>query len=164
MLACAGYGERSGCACWAAEWSGICTTSSTDAPLTTDGVGALDRHNAELENTGSPLFFWRAKARKLERRWRERTSAVRGSRAAPENPADAHVDAVQSDVNAELKIAIGEFRSFRSSAQPGSRAKKTKVKKPRKSKVVASDRGAHSEKSKKPRKGAKKGTGPTEGS
>ena len=31
------------------------------AALATDGVGALDRHNTELENTKSPLFFWRAK-------------------------------------------------------------------------------------------------------
>ena len=133
------------------------------AALATDGVGALDRHSTESENTGSPLFFWRAKARKLERRWRERTCAVKGSRAAPENPADAHDDAVQADVDAELKIAIGEFRSFRSSAQPGSRAKKTNVKKPRKSKVVASDGGAHSKKSKKPRKERRK-AGPTEDS
>ena len=100
---------------------------------------------------------------KLERRWRERTCAVRGSRAAPENPADAQDDAVQADVDAELKIAIGDMRSFRSSAQPGSRAKKTKVKKPRKSKVVASDRGAHSEKPKKPRRERRK-AGPTDGS
>ena len=100
---------------------------------------------------------------KLERRWRERTCAVRGSRAAPEYPAGAQDDAVQADVDAELKIAIGEMRSFRSSAQPGSRAKKTNVKKPRKSKVAASDRGANSKKSKKPRKERRK-AGPTEGS
>ena len=55
-------------------------------------------------------------------------------------------------------------KTLRSIAQPGSRAQQTNLKKPRKGKVVASDRGAHSKKSKKPRKGAKKGTGPTDGS
>ena len=66
-------------------------------------------------------------------------------------------------MDAELKIAVGDIRSFRSIAQPGSRAQKTNVKKPRKSKVVASDRGAHSEKSKKPRRERRK-AGPTDGS
>ena len=32
------------------------------AALATDGVGALDRHSTELENTKSPPFFWRAKS------------------------------------------------------------------------------------------------------
>ena len=63
----------------------------------------------------------------------------------------------------EYLLAKFGFRSFRSIAQPGSRAKKTNVKKPRKSKVVASDGGAHSKKSKKPRKERRK-AGPTEGS
>ena len=45
---------------------------------------------------------------------------------------------------AERQPAAHEIRSFRSIAQPGSRAQQTNVKKPRKGKVVASDRGAHS--------------------
>ena len=72
----------------------------------------LDRYSTELESTKSPLFFWRAKAGKLERRWRERTCTVSGPRATPENPADAQDDAVQADVDAELKIAFEDIRSF----------------------------------------------------
>ena len=139
------------------------------SPLTVGDVGALNRYSAEAENSGSRLFFWRAKARGLERRWRERAKLVARLRTEPSNPADAQDDAEQADVDAELKTiaerqpAAHEFRSFRSIAQPGSRAQQTNVKKPRKGKVAASDRGAQSKKSKKPRKGAKKGTGPTEG-
>ena len=44
---------------------------------------------------------------------------------------------------AERQPAAHGIRSFRSIAQPGSRAQQTNVKKPRKGKV-ASDRGAHS--------------------
>ena len=143
---------------------------NTCAALTTDGVGALDRYSTELESTKGPLFFCRAKAGKLERRWRERTCTVRGSRAIPENPADAQDDAVQADVDAELKTiaerqpAALESRSCRSIAQPGSRAQQTNVTKPRKGKIVASDRETQSKSRKKPRKGAKKGTRPAEGS
>ena len=85
---------------------------NTCAALTTDGVGALDRYSTELESTKSPLFFWRAKAGKLERRWRERTCTVRGPQAIPENPADAQDDAVQADVDADLTIALEDIRSF----------------------------------------------------
>ena len=58
---------------------------------------------------------------------------------------------------AERQPAAHEIRSFRSIAQPGSRAQQTNVKKPRKGKVVASDRGTQSKNRKRPRKGAKKG-------
>ena len=68
-------------------------------------------------------------------------------RTEPSNPADAQDDAEQADVDAELKTiaerqpAAFESRSCRSIAQPGSRAQQTNVTKPRKGKVVASDRG-----------------------
>ena len=69
-----------------------------------------------------------------------------------------------SDLDAELKIVAHDTRSFLSVAQPGSRAQQTHVTKPRKGKVVASDRETQSKSRKKPRKGAKKGTRPAEGS
>ena len=140
------------------------------SPLTVGDVGALNRYSAEAENSGSRLFFWRAKARGLERRWRERAKLVARLRTEPSNPADAQDDAEQADVDAELKTiaerqpAALESRSCRSIAQPGSRAQHTNVTKPRKGKVVASDRETQSKSRKKPRKGAKKGTRPAEGS
>ena len=82
---------------------------------------------AKIESTKSPLFFWRAKAGKLERRWRERTCTVSGPRAIPENPADAQDDAVQADVDAELKIAFEDIRSFFPSAPPGNRAQHSRA-------------------------------------
>ena len=99
---------------------------NTCAALTTDGVGALDRYSTELESTKSPLFYWRAKAGKLERRWRERTCTVSGPRAIPENPADAQDDAVQADVDAELTIAFEDIRSFFPSV-PGNRAQHSRA-------------------------------------
>ena len=44
--------------------------------LTVGDVRALSRYSAEAENSESRLFFWRAKARGLERRWRERAQLV----------------------------------------------------------------------------------------
>ena len=91
-------------------------------------------------------------------------------RTEPKTPADAQDDAEQADVDAELKTiaerqpAAHESHSCRSIAQPGSRAQQTNVTKPRKGKVVASDRETQSKNRKKPRKGAKKGTRPDEGS
>ena len=102
-----------------------------------------------------------------------RTSAIGGEAsdgAKKKNPADAQDDAEQADVDAELKTiaerqpAAHESHSCRSIAQPGSRAQQTNVTKPRKGKVVASDRETQSKSRKKPRKGAKKGTRPAEGS
>jgi len=133
------------------------------SPLTVGDVGALNRYSAEAENSGCRLFFWRAKARGLERRWRERAKLVARLRTEPSNPADAQDDAEQADVDAELKTiaerqpAALESRSCRSIAQPGSRAQQTNVTKPRKGKVVASDRGTQSKSRKRPRKGAEKG-------
>ena len=86
------------------------------------------RSRQELSNEYLLAKFGFDKAGKLERRWRERTCAVRGSRAAPENPADAQDDAVQADVDAELKIAIGDIRSFFSTAPSGSRAQQSSAK------------------------------------
>ena len=140
------------------------------SPLTVGDVGALNRYSAEAEDSGSRLFLWRAKARGLERRWRERAKLVARLRTEPSNPADAQDDAEQADVDAELKTiaerqpAALESRSCRSIAQPGSRAQQTNVTKPRKGKVVASDRETQSKSRKKPRKGEKKGTRPAEGS
>ena len=91
-------------------------------------------------------------------------------RTEAKNLADALDDAEQADVDIELKTiaerqpAALESRSCRSIAQPGSRAQHTNVTKPRKGKVVASDRETQSKSRKKPRKGAKKGTRPAEGS
>ena len=68
------------------------------AALTTDRVGSLSRYSAEAKSTGNLLFFWRAKANALERRWRERTQLLNGPRTEPENPADALDDAAQRAV------------------------------------------------------------------
>ena len=56
---------------------------------------------------------------------------------------------MQAGVDAKLKVAIEDMRSFFPSAPPGSRAQQSRTKQPRKSKVTALDRGANS---KKPRK------------
>ena len=81
------------------------------AALTTGGVGALDCRNTESEITESPFFFWRAKASKLECRWRERTRAVRDPRAIPENPADAQDDAVEVEVDTEVRRRMQESKT-----------------------------------------------------
>ena len=67
-----------------------------------------------------------------------------------------------SDLDAELKIVAHDTRSFLSVAQPGSRAQQANIKKPRKSKVVASDRGVHS-KNRNSREMARKGDRTNEG-
>ena len=96
------------------------------SPLTVGDVGALNRYSAEAENSGSRLFFWRAKARGLERRWRERAKLVARLRTEPSNPADAQDDAVQADVDAELTIAFEDIRSFFPSV-PGNRAQHSRA-------------------------------------
>ena len=67
-----------------------------------------------------------------------------------------------SNLDAELKIVAHDTRSFLSVAQPGSRAQQANIKKPRKSKVVASDRGVHS-KNRNSREMARKGDRTNEG-
>ena len=84
-------------------------------------------------------------------------------RTEAKNLADALDDAEQANVDVELKTiaerqpAAHEFRSFRSIAQPGSRAQQTNVKKPRKGEVAASDRGAQSKNRKSREKGQREG-------
>ena len=66
-------------------------------------MGLLDRYGVEAEITASHLACWRAKARKLECRWRERAKSVARLETEPENPADAQDDEVQRQVDGILE-------------------------------------------------------------
>ena len=72
-------------------------------PISCACVGLLDRYGVEAEITASHLACWRAKARKLECRWRERAKSVARLETEPENPADAQDDAVQRQVDSMLE-------------------------------------------------------------
>ena len=61
------------------------------AALSTERVPSLAR-SAVTTGASSPLSYWRTTARKLERRWRERTHALRTAEAEPLHPADAQDD------------------------------------------------------------------------
>ena len=61
------------------------------AALSTERVPSLVR-SAVTAGASSPLSHWRTTARKLERRWRERTHALRTAEAEPLHSADAQDD------------------------------------------------------------------------
>ena len=61
------------------------------AALSTERVPSLAR-SAGTAGASSPLSYRRTTARKLERRWRERTHALRTAEAEPLHPADAQDD------------------------------------------------------------------------
>ena len=73
------------------------------AALTTATAQSLKWHNVARTNATCPHTLWRSEARKLERRWKERTQAVQRPQPEPENPADAQDDAFLEEIDIVFK-------------------------------------------------------------
>jgi hypothetical protein len=58
--------------------------------LTAERVKSLESKATYTEARGKELFFWRGVARRVECRWRERTSALRKQQDEPAHPAEAN--------------------------------------------------------------------------
>ena len=68
--------------------------------LTAELVKSLESKATYAEVRGQELFFWRGIARRVEWRWRERTSALRKQQDEPAHPADANDAEACADVDA----------------------------------------------------------------
>ena len=68
--------------------------------LTAEPVKSLESKATYAEARGKELFFWRVVARRVECRWRERTSALRKRQDEPAHPAEANDAELCADVDA----------------------------------------------------------------
>ena len=68
--------------------------------LTAEPVKSLESKATYAEARGKELFFWRGVARRVECRWRERTSALRKRQDEPAQTAEANDAALCAYVDA----------------------------------------------------------------
>ena len=67
--------------------------------ITAELVESLGRKDPYAEARGRELFFWRGVARRVEFRWRERTSALRMQRDEPAHSAEANGAEICADAD-----------------------------------------------------------------
>ena len=72
--------------------------------LTAERVKSLESKATYTEARGKELFFWRGVARRVECRWRERTSALRKQQDEPAHPAEAN----DAEVCEKIDSIIGQ--------------------------------------------------------
>ena len=85
------------------------------AALSTERVPSLVR-SAVTAGANSLPSYWRTTARKLERRWRERTHALRTAEAEPLHPADAQDDEFSKLLNGGVQQQKERLRTLRPEA------------------------------------------------
>ena len=89
------------CAVNASATRNIFYTAAKDSPLSVSSRLRARQHTRKREEE---LFFWRGVARRVECRWRERTSALRKQQDEPAHPAEAN----DAEVCEKIDSIIGQ--------------------------------------------------------